>query len=201
VCGDAAADILPFLWATVTPADGDYINSNITCKLHVNAAVTGSCQTYVQQGGQCQLAFLYKHTAVKTDQSVTGYPSTPVVLGSLNVQSYDTCRNGNCTPVNTLQNGSSWATATPGVYVYSAQNVAGGGTSGTGGQSCNMSHSYPSTNAITLHALACVSVWRLDLFNNIVHPANYATTNVYIPPSIHNTDLDLAVQAAIAGWN
>jgi hypothetical protein len=93
---------------TCTATDGDYIKTNTTYKLHVNAAVAGSCQTYTWQGG-CIPAWLYKHTAVRTDQSVTSYASTLTVLGALNVQSYNTCTNangtGNCTAVGTLQTG------------------------------------------------------------------------------------------------
>ena len=89
---------------------------------------------------------------------------------------------------------------TPAVYVYSADNVAGGGTSGSGPQFCNMTHSYPSTNSITLHALTCVPQWRLD-GTKLVHLTNYTAPTVYVPPSIKDTPLDLAVQAAIAGWN
>jgi hypothetical protein len=138
-------------------ACGDYIKTNTSYKLHVNAAVAGSCLTYAWQG-ECIPAFLYKHTAVRTDQTVASHPSTLIVLGALNVQSYNTCINangtGNCTSAGTLNTGGSWMAPRPGVYVYSADNVAGGGTTGPG--QCNMTHSYPSANSITLHALACV---------------------------------------------
>ena len=194
------------LWVTnftniCTAADGDYIKTNTTYKLHVNAAVAGSCQTYTWQGG-CIPAWLYKHTAVRTDQTVTAHPSTLIVLGALNVQAYNTCTNANgtgaCSPVGTLNMGSTWAAPTPGVYVYSAENVAGGGTTGPG--QCNMTHTYPSANAITLHALTCVPYWKLSN-GNIVHYPNSSTVNVFVPPAIQGTAVDLAVIAAIAGWN
>jgi hypothetical protein len=172
---------------TCSVPDGGFIKAGASnvYRRHVDAWVTGTCQPYARTpAGSCvALGSPFTRTASSTQTYING-ASGVSVFGNLGVQNYNTCSGGGCTPVNTSSNGPTWVPYTVGTYMYTATNVAGGGTIGDGVQYCNMSGYYASENTVTVHAVACQPAW-----NNVGNPSVTThlpptTISLYIPPDM-----------------
>src|SRR5262245_56560170 len=90
---------------TCAVTDGGYLKTSTTYRLHVEAAASGTCQTYTRNGAVvCVNDTLFNRTAISAHQDITGNQIGYSVLANNNVQNYTTCGSGSCTPVNTSNN-------------------------------------------------------------------------------------------------
>jgi hypothetical protein len=184
---------------TCTVEDGGYVKVNTSYRLHVHAETTGGCQTYIWNPATqaCMAGTYFAHYAESTHQDITGNANGYTVYGNTSVYEYATCGNGDCTPYQTLSNGSSWSTGTPGTYVYTATNYASQGTVGSGAQYCNMTGGYNAANSVTLNALVCAPEFEVDTNNHIAH---LPPTSISIYTALSGSGITDAIEAAAANW-
>lgn len=154
---------------TVTKSDascevpsGGYIRVGVSYKLLAQSELDGACQTRTWYQGQCVNVTLYEryHGAVRTYVNGIQDGSLPVSLKKKNM-------NTTTTPLNTT-NGEPWATWTAGSFTYTAE-----GTASDPGN-CGFPMSWPATNSVTMHAVACKPEWNL---------AGNPPVNVHFPPT------------------
>lgn len=182
--------------------DGGFIRMATTYSLDVDANVTGWCHTYIYNNGQCQASTLYNRTAIGSALKMNG-ASAGLVSGNSNVQNYNTCGNGNCTPVNTLSNGPAWSSSTRGSYTYTAISNTGGGTSGNGSQYCNMGINYSENHPVTVNVVGCNPVWYEPGNYNVVAHVPATSLSLYVPSAMWNklaSTSNSPAQKAAAEW-
>jgi hypothetical protein len=191
-----------------TVPNGGYAKVNTIYELHVLVSVNGWCQLYARDGqGQCTPGVpgnYYNRTAVGTNQGITGNPYGYVVYGNTDVQTYNTCGNGNCTPVNTSSNGNLWYPSTEGVYAYTTLNTVGGGTLGSGSQYCNMSgFQFSELHPVVFTVLKCEPKFQGSGASapipHIGVPASPDKIQIFLPNTM--SSLGPALDAAITDLN
>lgn len=184
--------------------DGMYVKTSTTYKLHVAVEVTGWCQTYARdQYGVCVPTNYYVRTAANTTQYVNSASAGPV-FGNIGVQNYNTCGNGNCTPVNSSP-GNSWSPFTAvGTKEYTSVNRVGGGTTGVGSQYCNMSgFEFPEEHSLTMHALKCEPKWETgeDPYDPADALLHFPQDEIQIYTTLSGNGLPEAIEAAADNWS
>jgi len=187
--------------AACSVPNGGYVRWATSYELHVDVEVTGWCQTYSwhQQLG-CIPSDNYDRLAEGSNLRVNnGVNGSYTVMAANNVQSYNTCGNGNCTAENS--SGAPWWSASDrGTFLYTGNNFIGGGTTGIGPAYCNMATSFYAP-PLTMYAARCEPKWWVSGSNvrRVAVPGS-GTVDVFLDPTTFS-GAETALDAAISAWN
>jgi hypothetical protein len=175
--------------------DGGYVKTATNHKLHITAAVTGTCRWRVpDKEGNCQNSTLY-YRVIGTSWlyvDLTNWGSVPVYpSNTLTIQNYSTIGS-----INTLSTGATYSTGTLGPHVLSS-------TTNASATACLLTPTtFEQNHTITFNALKCEPKFNNPTGNThrVGVPTPPDKVKVYLPAGLASY-IESELDTAISTWN
>jgi len=181
-----------------TIADGGYVKTNTSYRLHIAVEITGDCGTSKSECSglpvvcSCVPSITYIRTLQQSYLRVNGTLRGSVAANPSNdptIQNYDTE-----TSTNTTSAGASWLTLSEGQFLYTSLTNALA-------TPCNLEPTqFPHDQPVTMHAMACKPEWFTGGSPTVNFHGPPTGTVTIVVPSAAFEDARGPAQQAAADW-